>query len=119
MDCPFCKVEEGSKYDRKVRYYFNAIELDRGSLTGFVKILTVSQSRALQILSFFDALNLELNESAFYLSVNDSFLEIELSKHELPKTSELIFYDWDLVNKPPTLSKVEQLIKTDSYEYPK
>ena len=118
MECPFCQVDNGLKYDRKVRFYFNAIELDRGEAPGFTKILALSQARASKLLGFFDSIGQAINEHPFYLQINNGIIDVEFSKEVPPKIEDLILYDWEVVNKPVSLIKAKQLIRSDSYKYP-
>lgn len=118
--CPFCEAKGGTKYQRKIKYYFDVIELDRDSAFLAPKILLLSKSRGESLIEFFQKEGEEFLYVPFYFEKLSVGAKVDTSSYVLntDKILDLIRHDWNAVCKPLSIERARDIVQNDPYEYP-
>lgn len=116
--CPFCQVDNGSRYQRKVKYYFEVIELDQSISNVNPKVLLLSKSRGEGLLHAFSQQDSMLYKP-FRLQKKDVGVEVSFIKTFFDSTilKDVLHHDWQTICRPLTKERATELVENDKSEY--
>lgn len=119
-DCPFCLSCDGIKYNPKIKFYIDVIELDSESATTST-ILVLTGARYYKLKNWLTSQDKSFVGTPFLLEKKGSDIELKLSDNTTWTyrfdIKNIIKHDWNVVCKPLNKLKAEAMVQSDCEQY--